>query len=246
MNNQTPSQPSAKASTKSAVMRPRDAATLIIVRHDDDKPRFMMGKRHENSAFMPGKFVFPGGRVDRGDCRVKPASELHPSVEKALINKMRGTASTLRARGLAMAAIRETFEEVGLIVGKPHEGSFKTTSTNWKPFADTGFSPSLKNLRFLARAITPPGRTRRFDARFLVADASEVANLDSPVKIDSDELLECHWVSFETAKDLNLPYITQQVLKMLAEALENKDGLSPDRPARFQHMQRGNWCYETV
>ena len=227
-------------------MRPRDAATLIILRHDDDRPRFMMGKRHENSSFMPGKFVFPGGRVDAGDCRVKPASELHRDVEKALINKMRGTPSVLRARGLAMAAIRETFEEVGLIIGKPHEGQFSTKSKGWQEFADTGFMPSLENLRFLARAITPPGRTRRFDARFLVADASDVANIDSPVQVNSDELLECHWVSFEKAKELDLPFITKQILKMLAQTLESKQGLTPQHPARFQHMQRGQWCYETV
>ncbi len=227
-------------------MRPRDAATLIIVRHDDEHPRFMMGKRHENSAFMPGKFVFPGGRVDAGDCRVKPASDLHPQVEKALLNKMRGRPSTLRARGLAMAAIRETFEEVGLIVGKPHQGEFKTGSKHWKPFAETGFMPSLENLRFLARAVTPPGRTRRFDARFLVADASDVANIDSPVNVDSDELLECHWVSFKSVQDLDLPFITKEILKVLEQALEAKDGLSPDRPAHFRHMLHGRWCYETV
>ncbi|HUF44051.1 MAG TPA: NUDIX hydrolase, partial [Aestuariivirgaceae bacterium] len=45
-------------------IRPRDAATLIILRRDGAKTRVLMGKRHSDHAFMPGKYVFPGGRVD--------------------------------------------------------------------------------------------------------------------------------------------------------------------------------------
>lgn len=226
--------------------KPRDASTLIIVRNDDTVPRFIMGKRHENSKFMPGKFVFPGGRVDACDSRVKPFSDLHPLVEKSLINKMRGTPSPLRARALAMAAIRETFEEVGLVVGKPHDNGFKTKSSAWTAFADTGFAPSLENIRFLARAITPPGRPRRFDTRFLVVDATEVANIDQPVNVDSDELLECHWVSFDDSKNLDLPFITRRILEYLQESMSNNVGLTPGTPRPFQHMNRGKWCYETV
>lgn len=230
----------------SPYMRPRDAATLIILRHDGSKPRFIMGKRHENSKFMPGKFVFPGGRVDAGDGRICPLSELHPKVEQSLLNKMRGIPTPRRARGLAMAAIRETFEEVGLIVGKPHDGSFHSRSSGWKPFADTGYGPSLDKLRLLARAITPPGRTRRFDARFFVVDASEVANLDSPCQIDNEELLECHWVDFDTARDMDLPFITQKILNILADTLKKPDGLAPGAPAHFQHMLHSRWHNELV
>jgi len=192
----------------SPYMRPKDAATLIILRHDGPETRFLMGKRHQNSKFMPGKFVFPGGRVDAGDCRVKPMIDLHHKVERSLLNKMRGKPSPLRARALAMAAVRETFEEVGLIIGKAHNGCFKTHSKTWRPFGQTGFGPSLDQLRLIARAITPPGRTRRFDARFFVVDASHVANLDSPCAIENEELLECHWVGFKEVSKLDLPSIT--------------------------------------
>ena len=227
-------------------MRPKDAATLIILRKDTGEPRFMMGKRHENSKFMPGKFVFPGGRVDAGDCRVKPITGLHPGVEQSLVNKMRGTPSPLRARALAMAAIRETFEEVGLIIGKPHNGSFNTRSVGWKLFGETGNAPALDQMRLIARAITPPGRPRRFDARFFVIDASEVANLDNPCQIDNDELLECHWVGFEAAKDMNLPDITHEVLSILSKGLEQPDSFKPGNPVHFQHMTTSGWCSETV
>lgn len=226
--------------------RPLDAATLIIVRNDAEVPRFIMGKRHEDSKFMPGKFVFPGGRVDFCDSRVRPISDLHPLVERTLLNKMRGRPSILRARAMAMAAVRETFEEVGLVVGQANDNRFATKSPAWQAFADTGFAPSLENVRFLARAITPPGRPRRFDTRFLVVDAKEVANIDKPVNVDSDELLECHWVSFADSEKLDLPFITRRILGYLQEALAQNDGLAPGSPRPFQHMSRGKWCHETV
>ncbi len=230
----------------SPYMRPKDAATLIILRQDGPHPRFMMGKRHENSKFMPGKFVFPGGRVDAGDSRVKPITDLHPKVEQSLINKMRGAPSPLRARAIAMAAIRETFEEVGLIVGKQHKGAFKTRSATWLPFGDTGYGPTLDKMRLIARAITPPGRTRRFDARFFVIDASEIANLDAPCTIDNDELLECHWVGFDDIHNLDLPWITQKILGVLRKNLTKPGSLDPGSPALFHHMTKSGWCHETV
>lgn len=94
--------------------RPRDAATLIIIRHDDMKPRVLLGQRHAGHAFMPSKFVFPGGRLDAADSRVKPLQDLHPQVLERLVLRMRGRPSPARARALAIAAVRETFEEVGL------------------------------------------------------------------------------------------------------------------------------------
>jgi len=230
----------------SPYMRPKDAATLIILRKDGSETKFMMGKRHENSKFMPGKFVFPGGRVDACDSRIKPISDLHPKVEQSLLNKMRGKQSSLRARGIAMAAIRETFEEVGLVIGKSHNGGFNSRSPSWQTFGQTGYAPSLDKMRLIARAITPPGRTRRFDARFFVVDAAEVANIDSPCAIDNDELLECHWVSFDQTTTMDLPWITQKVLKFLGESLEDSGDIKPGLPAMFHHMTKSGWCYETV
>ncbi len=227
-------------------MRPKDAATLIILRQDGPQPKFIMGKRHQNSKFMPGKFVFPGGRVDAGDSRVKPITDLHPLVAQSLISKMRKKPSPLRARALAMAAIRETFEEVGLIIGKPHNGTFNTRSRGWLPFSQTGFAPALDQMRLIARAITPPGRTRRFDARFFVIDAGQVSNLDSPCSIDNDELLECHWVGFDDITSLDLPWITQKILSVLRHSLKTPGSLDPGSPALFHHMTKSGWCHETV
>lgn len=61
-------------------VRPRDAATLIIVRTGAGEPRVLMGQRSANHKFMPNKFVFPGGKVDCADNRIVPPLDLHPHV----------------------------------------------------------------------------------------------------------------------------------------------------------------------
>ena len=105
-------------------LRPRDAATLIMLRGNGSGTKVLMGKRHAGHKFLPNKFVFPGGRVDFADCRHPPASDLHPKVADKLLTKMRGRPSAGRARGLAMAAVRETFEETGrLVVVASHKRS---------------------------------------------------------------------------------------------------------------------------
>jgi 8-oxo-dGTP pyrophosphatase MutT (NUDIX family) len=100
------------------VLRPKDSATLILVRRDSATPRILMGQRSGGHAFMPNKYVFPGGRLDAADSRVKPARDLHPATLAKLMARMRGKPSASRARGLAHAAVRETWEETGLLFGK--------------------------------------------------------------------------------------------------------------------------------
>lgn len=230
------------------LLRPRDAATLIIIRTDNgnQQPQVLMGKRHEAHKFMPNKFVFPGGRVDRCDSRIKPADDLHPAVAEKLMTQMRGKASIGRARGLAMAAVRETFEETGLVIGTPNAGTNATRSPAWLTFQSTGFAPSLASLRFFARAITPPGRPRRFDTRFFVTEASSVANLDAPAKIETDELLDPYWFTFEQTRELDLPWITGEILRRLKIAMEDPRGLTPDMSCTYQKMVGKNWHYQEI
>ena len=166
--------------------RPRDAATLILVRGGRE---VMMGQRSKGHVFMPDKWVFPGGRVDPGDARAKAATELTAETE-ALLKK--GTLSRRPVRAFALAATRETLEETGLSVGGP-----------------TG--PELDKLSFVARAITPPYRPRRFDARFFMADAEAVLADDKPA--EGEELLHVRWFSLADANALDLPSITRFVLK---------------------------------
>jgi 8-oxo-dGTP pyrophosphatase MutT (NUDIX family) len=219
------------------VQRPRDAATLIIVRHDDMRPRVLLGQRHAGHAFMPSKYVFPGGRVDAADSRVKPRLDLHPQVLERLALRMRGRPSLARARALAVAAVRETFEEVGLIVGA------ETQAQAWREVAMTA---DLSPLRYFARAITPPGRTRRFDSRFFVTDARHVGNLDRPIHQGTEELLTPRWFSFDEALGLDLPSITRDILKRLRPFMEAKRNIAPDHPVYFQYQIAGKWREETL
>jgi 8-oxo-dGTP pyrophosphatase MutT (NUDIX family) len=189
---------------------------------------------------MPNKFVFPGGRIDSADSRMSYAGDLHPDVLAKLMSRMRGSPSSARARGLALAAIRETFEEAGLVAGVRGVAQRRVPG-EWAAFVETGHLPDLSTLRFVARAITPPGRTRRFDSRFFVADADVIINLDEPVHAGSGELLTPRWFSFDETLSLDLPYITAYVLNKLRPIIEAGGWPLPDHPVPFQYQQHGKW-----
>ncbi|MEM7020902.1 MAG: NUDIX hydrolase, partial [Pseudomonadota bacterium] len=191
-------------------VRPKDAATLIIVQRDKKHPLVLMGQRHADHKFMPNKFVFPGGRVDPADGRLKLESNLAPHVERRLTHD--GRTSLLRARALALAAIRETFEETGLVVGNRTESQPKTRAKTWSEYFAKGVVPDLSALDLVARAITPPYRNRRFDARFFMIDAGNVHNDTNDDLAGSGELLDLRWVSLKEAQKLDLPNITRRVL----------------------------------
>ena len=148
-------------------LRPRDSATLLLLDRSGPELKVLMGKRHHAHAFMPGRFVFPGGRTDPADARV-PVSSALADAEMSKMCALTGARFTpARARAIAMSAVRETYEEAGILIGE--RTSYQTRAEGWQAFAAHGVAPSLKGLRMVARAITPPGRVRRFDTRFLAA-----------------------------------------------------------------------------
>src|SRR5215475_12913891 len=124
--------------------RPKDAATLILVDRSASVPKVLVGKRHDNVVFMPGKFVFPGGRVDKADHRVPVAAPITKELEENL-RKGSPKINTSRAKSLAIAAIREACEETGLCLGRKAEGAAKLDGA-WKPFADAGLLPDPSGL----------------------------------------------------------------------------------------------------
>ena len=197
--------------------RPKDSATLVLVRMDGKVPRILMGKRSENHVFMPNKFVFPGGKVEVADGRLKVPSALHPEVLHRL---MKGCSET-KARALALAAIRETYEETGLILGTASPSPIKSRSEAWGKFLSHGMIPQLKGLQYMARAITPPYRNRRFDARFFMAyvDKKKLHDFSSEA---SGELLDIHWVTLSRARALELPHITRVMLAEIERRVINK------------------------
>ena len=214
-------------------VRPRDAATLIVVRKDGDTPRVLMGQRAAGHKFMPNKFVFPGGRVDPCDGRLRPPYDLEPAV----MARLRRGCSETRARALAMAAIRETYEETGLVLGEPHTPTLRSRSPQWRDFLRFGVNPRLDTLHLVARAITPPYRNRRFDARFFMADAELIQGEVHERPQGSGELLRLHWVSLRDAEALELPGITRVVLAEVERRL--REGYAPEDPGPFVHFRHG-------
>lgn len=185
-------------------MRPRDAATLIVIR---DGREVLLGRRSDAHVFMPGRYVFPGGAVDRGDARVGVTRELHPPV----LEKLERGCSPARARGLAMAAVRETWEETGLILGHPTPQAQRSRSPQWRGFFDAGYEPALDRVDYVARAITPPGRVRRFDARFFLADARD---LHGDIT-GNGELEQIDFYPLEQVLELPLAKVTRALLQVL-------------------------------
>lgn len=192
----------------------RDAATLILVRDAGTRPAVLMGQRGAGAAFMPMKFVFPGGAVDPGDAAVPLARPFAPACRTRLALASSGPAP----EAFAAAAVRELWEETGLVMGTP--GSWPgPPPPDWQGFAATGHLPSAAALRFVFRAITPPGRPRRFDARFFLAEATALAGDPDDFSAASDELAHLQWVSLEEARHFDLPFITEVVLAEVAARL---------------------------
>jgi 8-oxo-dGTP pyrophosphatase MutT (NUDIX family) len=225
-------------------LRPRDAAALIVLDRSGGEATVLMGKRRQDLKFMPGKYVFPGGRVEPEDRRMCAAGSLDPQVE-AKLNARVSRPSPSFARAIALAAIRETFEETGLAIGVADYGApEKTPPGAWTRFAATGVYPALDGIDFLARAITPPGRPRRFDARFLIVEASAVARRVEGVVHPEAELVDLVWTPLDKARELDLPRITHLALDDLAQAL--KDGLDRKRPRLFYRELRGKRLREEL
>jgi 8-oxo-dGTP pyrophosphatase MutT (NUDIX family) len=184
-----------------------------------------MGQRHAGHVFMPDKFVFPGGRLDRADHRIRPVTELRPAVaDRVAVGTTPG-----RARALALAAVRETFEEAGLLVGARVARPQRSRSPSWRRFLAEGVAPTLDGFEFVARAITPPGNPRRYDARFFMADASLIQG-DLHEALGGDgELLDLRWVPVGEAQSLDLPEVTHfvidEVARRLAMPRSQRDGI---------------------
>lgn len=215
--------------------RPKDAATLIVVDRSGGTPKVLLGKRHHAHKFMPGKFVFPGGRVEAGDRLMPVAQDLHPDSQRHLLQATRRP-SLRRARSFALAAIRETFEETGLLLGAPRPDAAAAPPGAWARFAGAGYYPDLSALQFIARAITPSRRSHRFDTRFFAADAAAVAHRIENVVHAEAELVELVWLPIAEARRLDMPTITGVILQELEARVAA--GFRHDLPVPFYRMPR--------
>ena len=195
-------------------VRPRDAASLIVLRRAPGGLEILMGTRGSRARFMPNRLVFPGGAVDRADYRAKAATPLAPRTREHL---ERGARPRL-AHALAIAAARELEEESGLSLGSP---------------------PHLDGLHYLCRAITAPDSPIRFSARFLVIDAERVAGTLG----GSGELDNLRFYGLEEALGMDLVSITREVLGELRHWLALGEAGRLDRPHLRIRRTRG-WHLE--
>jgi 8-oxo-dGTP pyrophosphatase MutT (NUDIX family) len=217
--------------------RPKDAATLILVDRSAVTPKVLVGKRHDKVVFQPGKFVFPGGRVDKSDNRVPVAAPIPKALEENLLKGI-PKITAARARALAIAAIREACEETGLCLGRKSSGAPPTLEGAWKPFTEAGLLPDPSGLFLIARAITPPGRVRRFDTRFFTADASTIAHRVEGVIHADAELVELVWVELGSKPLADLHPMTRNVLNELERRLASGP-LRHDAVMPFFHFHGG-------
>ena len=196
----------------------RDAATIIVLREDGHTRRVLMGQRGKDAAFMPSKFVFPGGAVDAVDATIPLASPAAPDCAARLAAE-----TDTPPEAVIAAATRELWEETGLLVGAPdpRAGAIEAPK-GWRGYLGTGHLPSGGALTFLFRAITPPGRPRRFDARFLLARAEDLANDPDDFSRAEDELSHLQWVDLDDARRFDMPFITEVVLAELTALLDGR------------------------
>lgn len=201
------------AAADAGAARPvRDAATLILVRRRGPEPEVLMGQRGASAAFMPSAFVFPGGRVDAADAAVPLARPL-PDAAVRLLTPPDSPAPA----ALAAAAIRELWEETGLRLACP--AADYAARPEWADFCAGGWAPDAGALSVVFRAITPPGRPRRFDARFFLAEATALADDPDDFTRAGDELSQLQWLTLAAARELPTPFITRVVLGEVAARL---------------------------
>lgn len=207
----------------------RDAATLIIVDDSGTVPRVLMGRRRADQVFLPNVFVFPGGRCDTQDEAAPSADELAPAEAELLRLQLDGSRlPASHGRALALAAVRETFEETGYVAGTARQGALKPASEvsvalgSWQRYLALGVIPKLSTLKFFLRAVTPPARPRRYDTRFFMVNARDIALRTQAL---DEELSDVGWYGLDDLQMLDVPRITRAVIGELEIAF--KTGLAP-------------------
>jgi len=224
-------------------LKPRDSATLILIDRAHAVPKVLLGRRHLRHRFMPGKFVFPGGRIEPTDRQMTTFAPLPTLATAKLMRRVRRP-SAAKAAGYALAAVRETYEETGLMLGVRSDRAMSTPPGMWEAFATAGVMPDLSAVHFIARAITPPKRPLRFDSRFFAADYSAIAHKADGFVGPEAEFVELVWLPINEARSLDMPGITAVVLEELQDRIAT--GMSPDHPVPLYRMLHKRFVREVL
>ena len=188
-------------------VKPADAAGLVLIRRGKSgEPEILLGRRHTKAGFLPDIYVVPGGRVDPADNAPSGFAEtLAPGVEVAL----RSGGSRRPALAFPRAALRETFEETGLLVGAAGRPAAESAGPVWRAYRDAGLAPPFGQIDFICRAITPVTSRRRYNTRFFLADGDHVQG-----RIRGDgELEDLGWRPASALGGLEIVDVTQYVLE---------------------------------
>jgi 8-oxo-dGTP pyrophosphatase MutT (NUDIX family) len=233
MNDISPASEAVRA--KPAIVRPRDAASLILLRGKGRDLELLAGRRPKTVKFMPGVWVFPGGAIDPEDRRTwrveTGGAHLPPVLARS-----------------ARAALRETWEEVGVLVGRRGEAPPPSPAERHRfspveaAYAGQGVSAALDTLTYIGRAITPTRVFRRYNTRFFLADGEAV--FGEPAS--SDELEDAGWHPIGRKELVPFRDVTQF---MLARAVAVRDGTAPPEVPLFctvRNRRRILVCREAV
>lgn len=222
-------------------MTPQPSASIVLVDRSGAEPRVLLGRRNLSLVFLPGKYAFPGGRLEADDAVMQASGTLDARSAAQLLVQRPSPSPPPQA--FALAAIREVFEETGLMLGAPSKASPDSVPHVWRDFVAHGLMPNLSAVRFCARAITPPHFPRRFDTSFFLADASAIAyRIDGHVGEDK-ELIELAWLSREEAENRDISRITAMILSELDWMMAEE---SLDRPVPFFHAREQRWIREEL
>lgn len=198
----------------------RHASTVILIRQSTDGPLVLMGQRGTKAAFMPNKFVFPGGALDAQDSDI----ELKHLPGDQTLAQLAEQSDPDLVKPLLLAAIREMWEETGhaLATSDPvAAASADSKPEGWRDFFHQGWQPDASGLSFVFRAVTPPGRPRRFDARFFLGDADLIQGDPDDFSKASDELAHLQWIPLSKTREYDLPFVTEVVLAEVQSRLLN-------------------------
>jgi 8-oxo-dGTP pyrophosphatase MutT (NUDIX family) len=198
---------------KPPVVRARDAASLLLLRGKGRDLELLAGRRPQTVRFMPGVWVFPGGSVDAVDGRPWPG-------------ELRTETLTPRLRRCARAALRETWEEVGVLVGRKSTSPTPGATEPQRAYAEHGVVADFGLLTYIGRAITPSRVFRRFNTRFFVAEAEHVIG-------DPASSYELEDVGWHPVGRVPLSPFRDVSQFMLAQAVALREGSAPFQPMLF-------------
>jgi 8-oxo-dGTP pyrophosphatase MutT (NUDIX family) len=213
----------------------REAASVILARDASAGLEVLLLQRHPDSRFSPGAFAFPGGRVETADAAPGVEARCRGLGRTEAARQMPDVRPEERAIGFWVAALREAFEESGVLLAYGPDGGLVNSRTldtvrahrarcreDSSAFArllrDFDLRLATDRAAYWAHWITPEERPVRYDTRFLVAAAGPT----QVVEPDGFEVVSARWIAPEDAltrhraRELVLPLPTQQILASLA------------------------------